>query len=301
MVLRSTTQWVAAASAAMMLTFSPAQAQTNKAGKDAKAATQVQQKKDQDEAQPVKGDTRLVVFNYDANLVYNILTQDGMMTHIELAPGETIQGFYLSDSTRWKHLVSKDKSRVFIKPSMPHIDNSATMVTTSRVYELRFRSGATGEPWYQRVRWAGVDIEFPGAGVFEGVSEFAKNPPIERGALPAMRFESAAEFSTSRAHPAGSVPVQAEKLNFAYTIEGDASFRPHMVFDDGTFTWIQMGDGPTLPALFMVNEKGGLEIVNYTVHGRFLKISQLVPGVVLRLDDKEVRIGRKKQCSGWWC
>lgn len=273
----------------------------------AKAATKPAPKAvaqlDPDEARPVNGDTRLVVFNYDTNLVYNILTQDGMMTHIELAPGERVQGFYLSDATRWKHLVSQDKSRVFIKPSMPGVENSATMVTTARVYELRFKSGVVGEPWYQRVRWAGVDIEFPGAATFEGVSEFARSPG--RSAVPTiMQIEPAGAISAGMTSGRGAVPtVQADKLNFGYDISGSASFRPVMVFDDGKFTWIQLNENPSMPALFMANERGGLEIVNYTVHGNYLMISQVVPGIVLRLGNEEVKITRKGQskCVGFWC
>lgn len=264
------------------------------------AKTVVQTAGDKDAAPPIDNETRLVVFNYDSNLVYNILTREGMMTHLELAEGEKVQGFYLSDSARWKHLISKDQSRVFIKPTQPGLFNSATMVTTARVYELTFSSGTTPKsPWYQRVRWSINDFDKSGA-TFDGVSEFARSPRLAGvGGIPGD--DLAIALGSSGAAAGGGPVVSPDKLNFGYVIEGSASFRPVSVFDDGKFTWVQMSESPSLPAMFMVNEKGGMEIVNYTVHGRYLMISQLVPGLLMRLGEDEVRVVRKPKCSGFWC
>lgn len=267
---------------------------------------------DRDAAVPVDNETKLVVFNYDNNLVYNIQTQEGMMTHLELAPGEKVQGFYLSDSARWKHLVSQDKTRVFIKPTLPGLFNAATMVTTQRVYELTFRSGKPGEHWYQRVRWSINEFDMEaGSGAVGGVSEFARAPKLSKGSSDPAAMPSDAELALmgmpSLSGPSfggsssGNPKVQPDKLNFGYVIEGDASFRPLSVFDDGKFTWVQMSDSPALPALFLINEKGEMEIVNYTVHGKYLMVSQLVPGLLLRLGESEVKVSRKPECTSWWC
>lgn len=266
----------------------------------------VQTAGDKDAAAPLDGETRLVVFNYDANLTYNILTREGMMTHLELGEGERIQGFYLSDSNRWKHLVSKDQGRVFIKPTQPGLFNSATMVTNQRVYELTFVSSEASDkpknktPWYQRVRWSVSDFDRD-SGAFEGVSDFAKAPRAASPMAPSASLDPAMQQASPTALGAGGPRVSPDKLNFGYAIEGTAPFRPVSVFDDGKFTWVQMSESPTLPAMFLTNEKSGLEIVNYTVHGRYLMVSQLVPGLLLRLGDAEIRITRKASCTGFWC
>jgi type IV secretory pathway VirB9-like protein len=257
---------------------------------------------DKDAAPPVDNDTRLVVFSFDRNLVYNILTREGMMTHLELSDGEKIQGFYLSDSNRWKHLVSKDQTRVFIKPTQAGLFNSATMVTNQRVYELTFNAGiGPKDQWYQRVRWNISDFEKDGASSYEGVSEYARAPRLPRNRADNFDADMNMAPMMPAADVSGMTKVSPDKLNFGYVVTGTSSFRPISVFDDGKATWVQMGDSPTLPALFLVNEKGGMEIVNYTVHGRYLKISQVVPGLLFRLGDEEVRVSRKPACTGFWC
>lgn len=259
-----------------------------------------------DEATPVASDTRLVVFNYDPNLVYNINAQDSMFTHIELRPGEKVLGFYLSDTTRWRFNVSKDAARVFIKPTLPGLFNSATMVTSVRTYELTFRSVKENQPWYQRVRWnindenqvsfdqaTGVyeDIPQAGGGLAGMMNSQAKNP---------VAFDDDVSRSEKGGGDSGSdIPtIRPDKINFGYKVEGEASFKPTSVFDDGKFTWVQISGSQTLPAVFHF-EKGSSEVqvIDYTVHGDFLLISRLVDGLLLKLGKNEVRITRGEKCS----
>lgn len=268
--------------------------------KEAKPAKDV---RDKDYAVPADEKTRLVVFSYDGNLVYKIPTQDGMMTHLELRPGEKVKGFYLSDSTRWKHVVSKDEARIFIKPTLPGLFNAATLVTNERVYELTFTSGGIGEPWYQRVRWDVNQFDLAtGEGVFESSSENTRSG-VRGGysGLAVMPEMDLAAVNSSGAQVGGLPKISPDRLNFGYVIEGDASFKPLSVFDDGKFTWMHMSGSPSLPALFLLSEAGAVELVNYTVHGNYLMVSQVATGFVLKLADKEVRIVKKSECTGFWC
>lgn len=293
--------------AALSAGFSASAVAASKPGMVVQSATATK-----DNASPVDETSRLAVFNYDDNLVYNILTQEGVMTHIELPVGETVQGFYISGDPRWKSLVTQDKTRVFIKPTLPGLFNAATLVTSSRVFELTFSSGRAGEPWYQRVRWAisdfNSDATKSGTVSFDGVSDFSRSSSNRSSRSGASLDFSNTDFDTEFDAPVkssrssrGGPRISPEKLNFGYEISGGASFKPISVFDDGKFTWIQMSESPTLPALFMKNEAGEMEIVNYTVHGGYLMVSQLVPGLVLRLANEEVTVSRKSACSGFWC
>lgn len=251
--------------------------------------------RDTDAARPLAQDTRLVLFNYDPNLTYNVLTRDGLFTHIELRPGEKIQGFYLSDTSRWKHHISSNRERVFIKPTMPGLFNSATMVTDRRVYEITLRSAKEGDPWYQRVRWNIADED--GVSISEASGVYEEAAPV-RGALPSnIRDDpsAAAAFAS-----AGSPSVRPDALNFGYNIEGEASFRPRMVFDDGRFTWIQLSSQQDLPALFSINKSGLAEVVDYTVHGNYLLVSRLVDGLLMKIGAQEVHVKRVEKCNSWF-
>lgn len=266
---------------------------------------------DRDAATPVDDSTRLVEFNYDEKLVYNVIAQEGLMTHIELAPNEKVEGFYMSDASRWKHHISGDKSRVFVKPMATGLFNAATLVTTARTYELTFSSVGAGEPWYQRVRWLvnQFDMAVHDGKVrsnFEGVSEFARRPvpPATRSPI-AMSGDSGgfdlSDYSPATKEKASVLKVRPEQLNFGYEISGKASFAPYSVFDDGKFTYLQLSDSPTMPAMFLLNEKGDMELINYVVKGNYLQVSQMVPGLLLKLGDEEVRITKRKPCSYFWC
>jgi type IV secretion system protein VirB9 len=257
-----------------------------------------------DEASPINGDTRLVMFNYDANLSYNLIGMDSVYTHIELRPGELVQGFYLSDTTRWRHHVAANKERIFIKPTAPGLFNAATLVTNKRTYEITFKSVASGSPWYQRVRWSIPDegsVPFEQAtGVFEdnGMSMSTPKNGGDRQLLDAL---AAVGLPSQSVNASGAGSVRPETLNFSYQIEGDAKFKPKVVFDDGRFTWLQVSGHQDLPAVFSLNKDGGSEVINYTVNGDYIVITRLLDGILMKLGKDEVKVRRNVKCGFFGC
>lgn len=84
--------------------------------------------------------------------------------------------------------------------------------------------------------------------------------------------------------------------NFDYAITGNSAFRPVAVWDNGRFTWIQFTSTlQELPAVFAINPKNGLQIVNYTVsaNGTQILVNRLMPAFLLKLGDEEVRVSAK--------
>ena len=86
------------------------------------------------------GDNRLVVFRYDANNTYTILTMPGVPTDIQLAPEEKITGFAIGDSVQW--LVEELPGHLFVKPLRADLFTAGTIVTERRTYQLTFCSAA---------------------------------------------------------------------------------------------------------------------------------------------------------------
>ena len=75
------------------------------------------------------------------------------------------------------------------------------------------------------------------------------------------------------------------------------------VFDDGRFTWIQVRSPQALPALFMV-EEGNAVLVNYVVKGEYFVVQRLMPEMLLKLGNTEVRVINEKRiparrAGGW--
>ena len=248
-------------------------------------------------------DTRLAVFEFDPNLTYEIKTLDSLYTHIEIAPGDKIRGFYPSDTTRWKYHVAGNKERIFIKPTAPGLFNSVTMVTDRRVYELTFISGKEGDSWYKRVTWHYADERAPSLdsegmgggsgmdGVFEDIPA-AKTIPGRPGVLPSAVEQEGDD---------DSVKVDPASMHFSYSIEGNAAFRPVTVFDNGKFTWIRFSPNlQDMPAVFAIDAAGKAEIVDYVPRtGGYIMITKVLPGILLKLKSEEVKItgsGSKKFC-----
>ena len=220
------------------------------------------------------GNPRLVVFSYDRNNTYPIQLMEGLNTHLEFPEGEYVKTLSVSncgqDSPFWSCILSEDRRHIWIKPKLPDQTNVGTIVTNRRVYEISLHAVVPGRDWYQRVTWDGGWQD-------QGYYEF-RETKADGGEGPRKDPAKA---------PAGTEP---ERLHFAYSIEGDAPFRPQMVFDDGKFTWIKLpANVQELPALFVL-AGDDVELVNYTQRGDYLLVNRLVPGLLLKLGKAEVKV-----------
>jgi type IV secretion system protein VirB9 len=225
-------------------------------------------------------DTRLVTFSYDQNNSYTILTRPQSHTNIQLPPDEELVVLALGDTSQW--MVSNVPGHVFIKPLHPNLVTSGTLVTNKRTYQLTLRSIPIDGQFYQQVTWNTPQM-------------ITYHSQIEK-------VEGFAKQAEEKAKPVVSVSdsVALDQVGFEYTIEGEADFKPTHVFDDGRFTWIRMPQIQEMPALFMLNEFDEAELLNYTVKEPYFIVQRLVPGLLLKLGDKEVKVlrGDKKQQGG---
>ncbi len=183
-----------------------------------------------------------------------------MPTDIELGADEKMQGFALGDTVQW--MVEELPGHVFVKPLREGLFTAGTMVTNRRVYTMEFRSVPTSGRWVQRVSWS-----------YGGI----------------LRTPGSVSNSVGVWHDPSPEHIPPALLNTDYRIEGEGDFRPVRVFDDGRFTWIEVHSPQALPALFMV--QGDQEmLVNYLVHGNYFLVQRLMPEILLRLGQSEVRI-----------
>ncbi|MBC7780519.1 MAG: TrbG/VirB9 family P-type conjugative transfer protein [Proteobacteria bacterium] len=228
---------------------------------------------------PMPQDTRLVVFRYDANDSYLILTRPGAVTHLALDPDESVVALALGDTVQW--IVQDKGPHVFVKPIRSDLFTSGTLVTNRRAYQLAFRSSPEGGTWYQRVSWAHPELV-----------AIARDAETNRAKL-----EDEARRMREAQTVAQRLPL--ERLNFAYAIRGQGRFRPAQVLDDGRFTYIRLPAAlPEMPALFVLGENGEGELVNYTMRGEFLVVQRLADRFTLRLGRAEVTIERERAVDG---
>lgn len=235
-------------------------------------------------ATPLRGDSRLVQFNYDADNTFLVLAKPKAVTHIQFAGDESIQSVAAGDTANWELTPTRNRKNLFVKPKFDDQETSMTVITDQRTYQFVLRSTGDGKKWYQRVNWlygSELVVNFEPA---ESVAATASNAggEIRPVAQPTAR--------SSAGLPAGLKP---ENLRFNYEVSGDAPFKPEVVFDDGRFTYFKLpANVQEWPALFAVIEGKEFSLVNFEPQGEYLVAQRLLPAAVLKLGRAEVRINQ---------
>jgi len=237
-------------------------------------------------AEPAAFDPKLVIYTYDPDYTYPILTQTGRLTHLEFEKDETIVGIYLADPKSWHRKTAVTQRDFFIQPKLAGRTNTATIITNKRRYELLLKQSA--DQYYQRVSW-----QYHESDNLDGFTpETTAN--VEH---PAKTPESVRPKDLP-------VPLDLTRANFDYTVKGKAPFKPVVVFDDGRFTWLKMPAIHEIPAILVLAQDDKAELANFMVQGDYFVIRQLLDhGALLKLGKDEVRIynNRRQTCGFWGC
>lgn len=232
---------------------------------------------------PLPTDTRLVVFAFDENNTYQVLTRPSYLTNIQLGPDEKFVHLVIGDTVSWVADQSKF-GNLFIRPKFPNIQTSATIVTTKRTYQLILKGGSETDKWYQRVTW-----EYPNSLKSEDYDLVDLSQPI--APVRATANQQSAYLASDSTPPGSNRTVALDNLNFEYTVKGRAPFAPVQTFDDGRFTWIKMPKMlQDLPAVFARNTDGSVELVNYTIDGDYVVVQKIAPSILLKLGKTEVTL-----------
>ncbi|WP_052738526.1 TrbG/VirB9 family P-type conjugative transfer protein [Robbsia andropogonis] len=256
-------------------------------------------------AEPAALDPRLVRYSFDANYTFPIVTSAGKLTHVQFAPDEKILGVYLVDSaSAWRMIVSSETHRdIFFNPARNGLEQTGTIITNKRSYEISLVS-RDSEGYFQRVSWdyaPGNAVGVTDYGYEAGAGANVGGSGTERA--DASRASTVAEREDARV---GHIDVDLANANFGYTVKGDASFKPSMVFDDGKFTFVRFPDNiQSLPAAFLLKKNGHIETLQYVPQeGGYYRIPRLVEyGLLLRLGKEEVKVfnNRGGGCGFFGC
>ena len=220
------------------------------------------------------------VYPWTEGALYRLYTAPGRVSDIALEAGERLNSVAAGDTVRW--IVGDTESgsgptrqtHVLVKPTVPGLKTNLVIATDRRVYHVEAQSIAG--PSMTSISWT-----YP------------------ESALLALKAPA-----TPAPQAAGATGFQVETLNFNYRIEGDAvPWRPLRAFDDGKQVFIQfpasLGNSEA-PPLFVRGASGGVELVNYRVHGRYYVVDRLFGEAELRLGERRqmvVRIVREGRNS----
>ncbi|MDP1773602.1 MAG: P-type conjugative transfer protein TrbG [Methylobacter sp.] len=190
---------------------------------------------------------------------------------IALQPGEQISGVNMGDTARWllePAVTGRGDNaiqHIIVKPLAINLNTNMVVTTDRRTYNIRLRS-------HRNEYMAQVSFVYPEE---------------------ALNKWKHLQTHTQTQRDQQTLPETGEylgKLNFGYTVSGNAPWKPVRVFNDGVKTVIQMPESLSqteAPTLLAIREKTGLfaddeqVLVNYRVQSNRYIVDGLPDKVVL--------------------
>ncbi len=206
-----------------------------------------------------RGPDGKVIFLY-GQIQPSIVCSPLQVCDIELQAGEVVRDVLVGDTVRWKVEPATSGApggqaiHLIVKPSEPGLVTSMVVTTSRRTYHIQLKSHPTQY-------MARVGFEYP-EDVRGRMAEI--NARLEASVIP-------------------GAGVPAEHLNFAYSVSGNASWRPTRVYGDGTKTYIQFPSsiaGTDAPVLFAISG-GENKIVNYRMRGSMMIVDYAIDHAIL--------------------
>jgi type IV secretion system protein VirB9 len=207
------------------------------------------------------------VYAWSEGALYRLFTAPGLVSDVELQPGENLVSVAAGDTARWvigdttSGAGSGKRIHILVKPVASGLRTNLVITTDRRVYLLSAVS--TSAQGMVAVSWTYPQDEL-------------------------LALKAAKEAALAAAPVAQDVAV--DRLNFNYRIEGDqAPWRPVRAFDDGAQTFIEFplsirtGE---IPPLFVIGSSGRAELVNYRLSGRYFVVDRLFSVAELRLGER---------------
>ncbi len=190
-----------------------------------------------------------------------------LVCDITLGNQEAILNVAVGDSVRW--IVASANSgpggttpHVFVKPTEFNLTTNLVVTTTKHTYYIDLTSAKSSGP--SRIGFYYPDEE----------REARRN---------ALLVERIAAAQAARPVPTPS-PIPP-RLEFRYTMSGDASILPHLVYNDGAHIYLQYEKlPPDLPVPYATSSGGSEQIVNYRVAGTTIIVDGLPKGIDLILN-----------------
>lgn len=211
-----------------------------------------------------------MVFNWEANRLYQIYTKPGRITDISLEPQEALISVAGGDSQRWTITESSSgrgaflRKHIFVKPHQLGISSNLIVTTDQRVYHIELHS--LEHVPYQ----AAVSFNYPKSSMI-----IASN-----------------NFETKSSKPISPLSgLNKKQLNFNYHFVATErpSWIPRRVFDDGHKTYIEFPEGmqdTEAPILYGLSKAKEQEVLNYRRYRNFYILDHL-------MDLAELTVGGK--------
>ena len=230
-----------------------------------------------------RGKDGTVKFIYGTTMP-SVVTAPLRISDIQLEAGEIIRDVQVGDATRWVISLSTSgsnqnlTSHVIVKPTDVNLKTTIAIMTDRRTYHLNLVSRKYDYMPIIAFDYIG-DIQDTLAAYKNQVNQKMKNK----------------EFRTSN-NPMVA-PKNIDTLNFNYSVDGTAPWKPIRVYNDGIKTYIQMPKKMKFneaPILMVLDSSDNNQIVNYRLKNDRFIVDKIFSKAVLMVgvgsDQEEVTI-----------
>jgi len=171
---------------------------------------------------------------------------------VEMQPGEKVKKVILGDGANWTWEPAESietghtVQHVIFQPRDSDLESNVIITTDHRTYHIKLYAPKKEGAYLNRIAFY-----YPQELVTEWDDKAAASAVV-KAKEEGLNVMSAA--------------VSPEKLDFDYKMEGDASFKPVRVFNNGERVYMEMPDSlnaSTYPTLLLLDEKDNVMVVNY--------------------------------------
>ena len=218
-----------------------------------------------------KLDNRIRFVDYDPHQVTQIVSALFVSTQIEFGADETVIHASIGDPV-WE--IAPSENFVFVKVREVHKSTNLQVVTerpdrTTRSYQIELgvmppALAAKNPPFFL------IKYRYPG--------DEANRRKQAEAAVAAERRAGEVDATLARDEKNGP-------RNWAYSIQGETSFEPAEIFDNGKITTLKFPGTIEMPAIFAVGEDGKEELVPKSVNGDAVFVHMVAKKLVLRRGD----------------
>ena len=206
-------------------------------------------------------DSRIRHITYQDNNVVPIAGRTLTTTHIVFDKQERVLDIEGGDSAAWMVTYHPElPNMVFVKPTLLGSESNMTVITNQHAYYFHLTSNKS----------LTTDLNAP---------TYALKFDYPQTRLTPIKVVSTRTSSA----PSPKKPAP-KRINAAYRFSGSPQLLPLHVFDDGVFTYFELGTNSPAVAIFAVDDASGKEsTVNVRRQGKYLVVQRTAPQFTLRL------------------
>lgn len=214
----------------------------------------------------IRGKDGSVTFMYGLTMP-SVIAAPLRITDIRLEPGEIIRELQLGDTVRWQVSPSisgtapYEVSHVIVKPTDVGLNTTLAIFTDRRTYNLNLKSTRSR---YMPI----VNFNYP-----EAINaKWARYQSYVNRQKDAKQFQAAPGLTRN-----------IDTLDFNYQIQGNYSWKPMRVYNDGVHTYIQMPHSMNFreAPVLMILDHGDQKLVNYRFKNDRFIVDKLFSEAVL--------------------